>query len=144
VPDDLLIVPGNPYDFDADDLESLRAELEEEFKGLKVAVAPPPVRGYGVTLHEVISVWNVAVDVAGDFTTLSTAVGGPIALIVAWMRRRARREREEHPNAPPRPRSVELLGRDGEVIKTVVIDDPDKDPRIEEGGGKRRIRPSSD
>jgi hypothetical protein len=136
----LLIEPGNPHDFTPAELEELRSEVEDEFDTVRVAIARRPERGYGVSFHEVLAVWDVVTEAADDVMT----VAGPISLIVGWMRRRAQRERERHPGARPRPRTVPLIGPDGKVLKRIVIDDPDADPRIEDGGGEYRVRPDSD
>ena len=132
-----ILEPGNPYDFSQSELEGLRAEIEAQFDDARVELARRPERGYGVTLHEVLAVWDLATDIVGDVTT----VAGPIGLIVSWMRRRSRKERDEHPDSQPRPRTIEILGPDGRVLKTVVIEDPDAEPHVEHGDDKRRERP---
>lgn len=132
---DYLIEPGNPYDFSPDELDELRRELASE--GVSVAIARRPERGYGVTFVEVLHVWNLVTDVVGDVTTMV----GPVAVVCRYLRRRAQREREQHPDAKPRPRVVTLLGPDGRVVKRIVLDDADSDPRFEDGDDEQRQRP---
>jgi hypothetical protein len=134
-----ILEPGNPDDFSQDELEELRIEIEREFEGARVEVTLRPERGYGVTLEEVLVVWDVATDLVGDVTT----VAGPIGFIIGWMRRRSRRERDEHPDSRPRPRTIQIYGPDGKALKRVVIEDPEAEPRIEAGGGQRRELPDT-
>lgn len=133
---DCLIEPGNPYDFSPDELDELRRELASE--GVSVAIARRPERGYGVTFVEVLHVWDLATDVVGDVTTIV----GPVAVVLRrWLRRRAQRKREQHPDAKPRPTVVNLFGPDGRVLKKIVVDDADSDPRFEDGDDEHRQRP---
>lgn len=122
----VIIEPGNPYDFSAEELEELRQEIAQDCSIAEVQLAVRPERGYGVTLHEVLYIWDIGTDIVGDITTVAT----PFAAAVAWARRRARKDRELH-GAKARPRTVALLGPHGRILKQVVIDDPDIDSVVD-------------
>lgn len=135
----VLLEPGNPYDLTPEELEELREEIIREFPDAEVQVAIRPERGYGVTLHEVLYIWDVTTDIVGDITTVAT----PFAAAVAWARRRARKDREQH-GSNTRPRTVVLLGPDGKTVKQVVIEDADAEPTVETPQDRHSRRPRPD
>lgn len=134
----MIIEPGNPYDFTADELEELRQVIVSADPGADVQIAVRPERGYGVTLQEVLYVWDVATDVVGDLALLGT----PVAAAVAWLRRRAKKERDAG-MVPPRTRVAVLLGPDGKPLSRVIVEDPDNEPRVEQADSEEpRHRPA--
>jgi hypothetical protein len=57
----VLLEPGNPRDITQEDLEPLKARLEDSSE-LQVRIAYHPPRGAGVTLDEVLHVWLPSAD----------------------------------------------------------------------------------
>jgi hypothetical protein len=115
VGDEILIEPGNPFDFDRGDLEELAAILGQ------IAETPTRVvmreeRGYGVTAGEVLHVWLPEAETVADVAML-------LGRLVDWARERLRREHEGHPGEPARSHYVDILGPDGKAISRVEIDD---------------------
>lgn len=127
----IVIEPGNPHDFDATELAELAAQVSAAAGARPVRVSQRPEHGYGVTLQEVLYVWDLMTNTAGELA-LDLA---PFVAVVAWAKKRWNRDRDEHDQ--PRPRSVTLFGPDGRPIKQIKIDLPDgepvdEDPRDEE------------
>jgi hypothetical protein len=132
-----VLEPGNPYDFSQEELGALAAEITERIPAADISVKFRNERGYGVSLVEVIRVWT---DIA-DAVKAAAEAGAVIALAVGWMRSRWRKDRDDHPDEPPRPRSVMLYGPGGEVLRSVRIDAPDGAPMEEESEGSPPLRP---
>jgi len=118
----VTIEPANPFDLQDDELAPLLVELGQQ--DVRVSVVRRPETGYGVTWWEVINVW----------VDISEVLGGTVAaldllrIIVEWTRRRWQRDKDDRPDAVPRPRSVILYGPDGRAIKSVLIDEPHGEP----------------
>jgi hypothetical protein len=117
--DEILIEPGNPYDFDRTDLEELAEAVSSE-TGLPVETALRDEVGYGVSATEVLHVWLPDLDVVLNATLMSSS-------LASWLRDRWRSEREAHPEAPVRRRYVDLLGPDGKVLKAIEVTEPEGD-----------------
>lgn len=111
------IQPGNPYDFNSDELEDLLNEVRSQAVGADVVLQKKTEHGYGVTLYEVI---QVVADVRG--------AGGDLVIgyVVAWMTKRWKRDKDA--GRRPRPRSVVLLDLEGNVLRTIEIDEPNGEP----------------
>jgi hypothetical protein len=125
----IVLDPGNPYDFTDGGLEGLRDELAQEL-GTSVVIDRRDEHGEGVTFIEVLHVWMEIGEVAST-GLLATRLG-------AWLL--ARRRAEAKSTDQPRPRSADLYGPDGELLKTIrvegdepVIAGPETD--------KKRLRP---
>ncbi|MFE4622110.1 hypothetical protein [Streptomyces mirabilis] len=117
----------NPYDFTPQELEEIVSLLREDPE-LQVTVDVQPERGYGVTPIEVVVLVFVGKAVASG----ALAYGGEVAVkkAVGWARDRWRREREEQPELPPRPRRIQILyGPDDQVLREIAIDLPDGEPQ---------------
>ncbi|WP_405993074.1 hypothetical protein [Streptomyces sp. NBC_00986] len=118
---------ANPYDFSQEELEQVASLLREEPE-LEVTVDVQPERGYGVTPIEVVVLAFIGKALAGG------AIGavGEMAVkkVAHWARARWRREKEAHPEFPPRPTMIQVLyGPGGDVLKEILIDLPDGEPR---------------
>src|SRR5687768_8336827 len=83
----VLLEPGNPYDITAEDLEPLKARLEE-CSELQVKVAHHPPRGAGVTLDEVLHVWLPGAEFLRD-----EAYSMLLGALVEYMRARFKNRR---------------------------------------------------
>jgi hypothetical protein len=125
-----VLEPGNPFDFTRDELDAIAAEIGEQIPNVDVSIKLRDERGYGVSLVEVM---RISTEVA-DAVKATAEAAGVIALIVAWMRSRWNKDRKDHPDGRPRPRSVVLYGPNGEILRSVQIDAPDGAPVEEEGG----------
>jgi hypothetical protein len=108
--DEIIIEPGNPFEFDPSDFDDLRHDLEEE-TGISTRAAFREEEGYGVSMHEVIWVW----------VPHAVSAANALRILIEWGRTRWKREKEAHPEAPPRPRSIIILGPDGRPLKSVVV-----------------------
>jgi hypothetical protein len=136
VSDDILLEPGNPFDFDRADLEELAASLSQ-LTDTPARVAIRDERGYGVTAMEVLHVWLPDADALVNAAML-------LSHLTNWAKDRQHRERRDHPDEPVRTRYVDLLGPDGTAISRVEI--ADSIPRVVElpvEDHPRRRRPSA-
>jgi hypothetical protein len=107
----IVLDPGNPYDFTDGGLEWLRDELAQEL-GTSVVIDRRDERGEGVTFIEVLHVWMEIGEVAST-GLLATRLG-------AWLL--ARRRAEAESTDQPRPRSADLYGPNGELLKTIRVE----------------------
>src|SRR4051794_13622779 len=98
---ELIVRPGNPFDFDDGELEGLATKIRESDPSVAVTVSVETERGYGVTPVEVIELVAATTSAAGGLTAAVRA----LKVTVDWARDRWRRDRHQHPTAP-RPRSV--------------------------------------
>ncbi len=131
----IVLDPGNPHDFTDGDLESLRDELAQELD-TSVAIDRREERGQGVTFIEILHVWMEIGEVA--------STGLLATRLATWLL--SRRSKEAEDTDRPRPRSANIYGPTGEILKTVrveadepVISDPDAD----EKWSRPRPRPPS-
>jgi hypothetical protein len=135
---EIVLEPGNPHDFSQVELSELANQLTD-LHGFPTRVGIREERGYGVTFHEVMHVWVDVVEATAG--TGATAV--LLKSIVDWARRRWKKDKADHPNSHPRPRSVILYDAKGHPIKIVRIDVPDGEPVEEEpnqGGDHDHLR----
>ena len=93
--------------------------------------------GYGVTLYEVIAIWDLAAQVVGN----TAIIGGPFYAAARWAQKRWLKDKEERPNERPAPRSVSLYGPDGTEIRSVVIDEPDGEIQDQPPSKRKRELP---
>lgn len=115
----------NPYDFTPEELAEAAALIRNAAPSLNVDVLDHTEHGYGVDAGETLDL------------LVNSAVPAVMAVAVQaavdWMKERLRRERDEHPELPPRPRTVRVLhGPNGEVLSRVTIDD-EAEPQSEGG-----------
>lgn len=126
---DIIIRPGNPYDFTADELSELLTLLRSDQASESIEVELLTERGYGVSPWEIIEIIG-AIGGAAETVKLSAVM---VHRATAWARERWQKDRSEHPNEPPRPRGVRLIyGPDGSVLRAISIDLPDGEPTEEE------------
>jgi hypothetical protein len=121
----VIIEPGNPNDFTADELDELARSLCSADSSLDVRTAIRPERGYGVTLDEVLNIWVEAT----SGITGTVGVGVIITTVVKWAKERWRKDRDQHDGHTPRARVLPFYGPDGTVMKQVRIDIPDGEPQ---------------
>ncbi|MER8116464.1 hypothetical protein [Streptomyces sp. NPDC094031] len=115
---------ANPYDFDSAELEEVAQIIRAAASELDVQVMERSERGYGVNAGETLDLLLN--------TTITSAISIAMPALVAWARARWKHEREEHPELPPRQRSVRIIyGPTGEVLRSVVVDLPDGEPSEE-------------
>ncbi len=145
---EILLQPGNPDDLQAEDIEDLIEAIRKIGPNYDVRIAYHDQVGHRVTLWEVLTVWLPAVS---DDIGLVLLIGQA----VAWAQRRFKKEEAEHisqqgndddPNVPVqyRPKSITILGPNGNVLKSIVIHRPDEEPEdrtIEEAKKPARRRP---
>jgi hypothetical protein len=113
--DEVLVEPGNPFDFERADLDELAEALAKATEAPARVVVRDEI-GYGVTGGEVLHVWLPDTDVILNVAIL-------VAHLKDWAKDRWRREREEHPADPARSHYVDLLGPDGRAISRIEVDD---------------------
>lgn len=118
---------ANPYDFTPEELAEAAALIRDAAPSLNVQVLDRTERGYGVNAGETL-------DLLLD-TALTSAVTLALQAAADWMKERTRREREEHPELPPRERTVRVLyGPNNEVLSEVTVDLRDGEPQEGEAG----------
>jgi hypothetical protein len=131
----IVLDPGNPHDFTDGGLEILRDELAQEFN-TSVMIDRREEHGQGVTFIEILHVWMEIGEVAST-GLLATRLG-------AWLL--ARRHKEAKETDRPRPRSANLFGPDGELLKTVLVEDDEPvvgDPEAYGEWSRPRPKPPS-
>lgn len=117
---EIIVEPGNPYDFLLEDLEQLAGRLNDA-TSFPTRIALRAEEGYGVSLHEVIYVWVL-------LPLESAAIAKALDVALDWARERLRGDQHAHADSTPRPRSVIVLGPNGRPLMNVVIRDPDAEP----------------
>jgi hypothetical protein len=136
---------GNPLDFDPDELTELSSELTSAVPGVDIILVVRQETGYGVTLNEVLVIWeeisraapNVAQGV-GSVAKVATIVAGA----VAWLRRRWKSDHERRLGRA-RPRTLVVCDRSGRIVRSVRIDMPEGQPLDEDNQiGRQYPRPS--
>jgi hypothetical protein len=131
----IVLDPGNPYDFTDGGLEGLRDDLAQELD-TSVMIDRREERGQGVTFIEILHVWMEIGEVAST-GLLATRLG-------TWLL--ARRRKEAAGTDQSRPRSANLYGPDGELLKTVLVEDDEPvivDPGVGEEWPRPRPKPQS-
>lgn len=116
----VMLEPGNPFDFDDDELDELADQIRRLEPGDIVNVAKRPEHGYGVTLIEVL---NLYLEISGAAGT----VWGTIKAVrksVEWLQQRWRKDSKDNPDERPRPRSLLVYDENGKLIGSVRIDEP--------------------
>lgn len=115
----------NPYDFTPEELAEAAALIRGAAPSLDVEVLDQAEHGYGVDAGETLDLLvNSAVP---------AVIGVAVQAAVDWMKKRLQRERDEHPELPPRQRTVRVLhGPNGEVLSRVTVDD-ETEPQTEGG-----------
>lgn len=142
---EIVLQPANPLDLRPEDLEELAQDIREAATDYEVRIAGDEIvdpRRRGVTWWEVLTVWLPA---ASDNLGLVIV----IAQAVAWARRRLKKEQAEQvrqheeelakrtrrrgrkpvARVSHRPKYIEILGPSGEVLKAVLIEDPENEPK---------------
>ncbi len=127
--DKVVVRPGNPFDFEETELEELTTQLSSVEPDFEVQLEFRHERGYGVSPYEVVelvSTWGGAAAAVGMSARMLRAAA-------RWAHARWLKDKDEHPNETPRPRTVRVIyAPDGSVIRQVAIDLPDGEPREDE------------
>jgi hypothetical protein len=131
--EEILVEPGWPQDIKPADLIDLREAIAELDPGFQVAIAYEDQKGAGVTFWEVVFIWLPASAVGPLILEKALDVG------VNWLQRRF-----DHPHSERRPKSLHILGPNGEVLRTVNIERRDATPEELQGSDDepRRQRPT--
>lgn len=136
----LIIEPGNPFEYSEEELHDLVTSVESEVADdVIVSTYLRREDGYGVTLYEVIAVWDLAAQVVGN----TAIIGGPFYAAARWAQKRWHNDKKENPDERPAPRSVSLYGPDGTEIRSVIIDEPDGDIQDQPPSERKRDLPPS-
>lgn len=126
---ELIVTSKNPHDISPDELKDLAAQIRAEDPALQVRTQVREERGYGVTPYEVV---QVIADLGGAAAALG-GVGKALQVSVRWTQSRWQRDRLDHPQRDPRPRTLQLIdGPTGRVRRSVTIDMPDGKPTEDE------------
>ncbi len=129
----LLLEPGNPYDITREDLEELRARMEQQ-AGIPVRIAYHPPKGAGVTFDEVLNFWVPGLEFLRD-ETYSVLLG----MVIERMRRRFTG------HGVKRRKVIIVRDQDGTELEIVTIDEPEGQEKRQEGTRKEpRPRPPVD
>lgn len=113
----ILVRTGNPLVLPPEELEDLADAIRQLDTSYDVQTDIIEQKGYGVTWWEVINVilpWDVII---------SGATGAVITEFIHWARERFKKEQ-----GTKRPKYVGILGPDGKVIRSVVLEGPDAEP----------------
>jgi len=135
----VVLEPGNPFDLTEDDLGKLKQDVEAAEASASVRVYKRDERGYGVTLIEVINVFIAAGEVVGA----GYGLGQAGKAVIDFMKNRWNRDKTDHPGQSPRPRSIRFYDEEGNLLRTINIDEPDGDPteKDDDGGDLRHRDP---
>jgi len=119
----ILLQPVNPQDLRAEDLQDLADAIRQLDHDYEVKIAYHDQIGHRVTWVEALTIWLPAV-------IDSAALAAIIAQSIAWARRRFKKEESEqaeNDNVQYRPKSVTILGPNGEVLKSIKIRNPNQE-----------------
>lgn len=139
----VLIQPGNPLALEARDLEDLIGAIADLDSTYEVKVVSRDQVGHQVTLWEVLTIWLP--DVLNNPETYESLM----RVAIGWVYQRfEKKQKEQNAQAasdsksesptPYRPKSVTILGPNGEVLKSVVVRSPHEDPEDDTAAAKRR------
>jgi hypothetical protein len=131
-----------------EDLEDLVQAIRELDPSYEVQLAYYDQIGHRVTFWEVVTVWLPTVSDNAALVLL-------ISQAIAWANRRFKKEEEEQtqdlaededskPQTKYRPKSITILGPDGNVLKSIVVHAPNEEPEdktVEEAKKPPRRRP---
>lgn len=125
----IVVEPGDPFDFDDDELHELADRIRRSEPGGIVDVAKRPEHGYGVTLIEVLNLYLEIYGATGTAWGTIKAVRGS----VEWLQQRWRKDSEDNPEERPRPRSLRVYDENGKLIGRVWIEEPNGEA-VEDNG----------
>lgn len=139
----IVLQPANPLDLRPEELEDLAHAIRGIDSNYEVGIAGEEEvdpRRRGVTWYEILTIWLPAV--SGDISLLII-----VGQAIAWARRRfqqqeadqiqrhqqelaqrLRRGRKPKPHITRRPKYIRILGPNGEVLKVVLVKDPESEP----------------
>lgn len=120
---DVIIDPGNPFDFEEAELAELIEQLQAVEPGAEFAAHFREETEYGGAFTEVLHVWT-SVD---DFVNQNWQTIALIAMVVRWLRERWKRDRAADPKRP-RPRSARVYDREQRQAFEIFIDLPHGEP----------------
>lgn len=136
----ILLQPVNPQDLQAEDLRDLADAIRKLDHGYEVQIAYYDQIGHRVTWEEALTIW---LPVAANVAT----VGAIVAQFIAWAHQRCKKEESEqveNERVQYRPKSVTILGPDGNVLKNITIRNPNQEPEdhtVEAAKGPPHRRP---
>jgi hypothetical protein len=128
----VIIDPGNPFDFEEVEIAELIGELEAAEPRAEFVAHFRDETEYGGALIEVLHVWTSV----EDFVNQNWQTVGLISVVVNWLRKRWKRDKDENP-ARPRPRSAVIYDQDQRCVFDITIDLPDGEPVPRRGEGAR-------
>jgi hypothetical protein len=134
----VILDPGNPFDFDDDELNDLADQIRRLEPDDIVTVAKRPEHGYGVTLIEVL---NLYLDIAGAAGTVLGTIKA-VRQSVEWLQQRWRKDSEDNPEQGPRPRSLCVYDENGKLLGRVRIDEPNGEAVGDSGDDETGFRES--
>jgi hypothetical protein len=122
-PPDVLVIRSTREDFSEGELESLADVLAAEIGDPDLSLGIQRQGNFPAPLPAIVVVFLPWVE--------GYAVGKALDAAIGWARK-VWRDRQ-HSGANPRPVVVAIYGPKGEVLKRVVLDDPDGEPKPYDG-----------
>jgi len=122
----VIIDPGNPFDFDEDEMNELIQEIQEVEPDAKIVAHFREETEYGGALMEVLHIWIVG----RDFVNTNWETMALVAGTVNWLRKRWQRDKRVN-SQHPRPRSALVYDQEERPIFSIRIDLPDGEPIAE-------------
>jgi GNAT superfamily N-acetyltransferase len=123
----VIIDPGNPFDFEEEEIAELIQELQASEPDAEVLAHFREETEYGGALMEVLHVWTSV----ADFVNQNWETIGIVATVVNWLRKRWQRDKAANPERP-RPRSALIYDQEQRLVFSIVIDLPTGEPVVEQ------------
>ncbi len=136
----ILLQPGNVEDLRPEDLRDLADEISKLDQGYDVQFTYNDQVGHRVNVWEVLTIW---LPIASDGVTVAVPLAATIAavvkLVINWANKRFKEEEKEQieesiENGDEdlviqyRPKSVDIVDANGNVLKSIVIHNPNQEP----------------
>jgi hypothetical protein len=122
----VIIDPGNPFDFEEAEIAELIQELQEADPDAEFVAHFREEPEFGGGLIEVLHVWTSV----EDFVNQNWETIGVVATVVNWLRKRWQRDKAANPERP-RPRSALIYDQEQRRVFSINIDLPAGEPLAE-------------
>jgi hypothetical protein len=130
-PEEILVDPGNPYDFSQEEIDKLVDELRRAEPDAEILSHFRDETEYGGGITELVHLWIQLKDAGIEFRHLVNEDWPSIAFIataVGWLRKRWKNDKDKNPL--PRPRQLRVYDQEARRIVQVDIDLPDGEPKV--------------
>lgn len=130
-PREVIIDPGNPYDFTQKEIDELVEELQQAEPDAEIVSHFRDETEYGGGIVELLHVWVELKSAGIEFRHLINQDWPSIAFLataVCWLRKRWQRDKDQ--SRHPRPRQLRVYDQEARRIIHINIDLPDGEPRV--------------